>query len=117
MTQSANQPAGDSVRYRAGDVVTVRVDNPGGHFRTPTYIQGQTGRIYRLCGVFPNPESLAYGGDGQPAQPLYRVEFPSPRYGPVTADPRRTRFTLTFTSTGWSPRRRAQELHNGGSYD
>lgn len=28
-----------------------------------------------LCGAFRNPESLARGGDGFPAQPLYRVEF------------------------------------------
>ena len=28
------------------------------------------------CGVFKNPESLAYGGAGLPQQPLYRVEFP-----------------------------------------
>ena len=75
MSQSANQPTGAPARYQAGDVVTVRVDNPGGHFRTPTYIQGQTGRVHKLCGIFPNPESLAYGGDGQPAQPLYQVEF------------------------------------------
>ena len=90
MTQSTNQPAGESIRHQAGDVVTVRVDSPGGHFRTPTYIQGQTGRVYRLCGVFPNPESLAYGGDGQPAQPLYRVEFPQsqvwPSYGGPPSD-------------------------------
>ena len=90
MTQSTDQPAGDAVRYQAGDVVTVRVDNPGGHFRTPTYIQGRTGRVHRLCGVFPNPESLAYGGDGLPAQPLYRVEFPQsrvwPNYGGAPSD-------------------------------
>ena len=77
--------AKDEPRYRPGDVVTVRVDNPGGHFRTPTYIQGRTGRIDALCGVFPNPESLAYGGTGQPEQPLYRIEFTQsevwPSYG------------------------------------
>lgn len=65
-----------SPQFQPGDLVTVRVDNPGGHFRTPTYIQGQSGRIETLCGIFPNPESLAYGGTGLPAQPLYRVEFP-----------------------------------------
>lgn len=75
MTQSSNGPSGEVVRFSSGDSVTVRVDNPGGHFRTPTYIQGHSGIVHKLCGVFPNPESLAYGGDGQPAQPLYRVEF------------------------------------------
>ncbi len=28
-----------------------------------------------LCGVFPNPESLAHGGAGRPHIPLYRIEF------------------------------------------
>lgn len=61
--------------YGAGDRVRVRVGNPPHHFRTPTYSQGKTGRVESLCGVFPNPESLAYGGTGLPKQPLYRVEF------------------------------------------
>ena len=75
MTQYSGQPDDSTVKYQPGDTVAVRVDNPEGHFRTPRYIQGQTGRVHKLCGIFPNPESLAYGGDGQPAQPLYRVEF------------------------------------------
>ena len=62
-------------RYQAGDLVRVRAGSPPGHFRTPAYIQGKSGRVAALCGVFPNPESLAHGGSGLPAQPLYRVEF------------------------------------------
>ncbi len=85
MTAGSQQSQREAPRYQQGDVVTVRVDNPGGHFRTPTYIQGQTGRVDALCGIFPNPESLAYGGSGQPAQPLYRIEFSQldvwPSYG------------------------------------
>ena len=87
MTQSSGKPTDNRVLHQSGDVVTVRVDNPGGHFRTPTYIQGQTGRVHKLCGVFPNPESLAYGGDGQPAQPLYRVEFPQSEVWPEYSGP------------------------------
>ena len=56
---------------------------PPGHYRTPTYIQGKTGRVVALCGIFPNPESLAHGGDGLPKQPLYRVEFDQNRVWPV----------------------------------
>ena len=62
-------------KFAAGDMVSVRESSPPGHFRTPRYIQGKTGRVAALCGVFPNPESLAHGGDGLPQQPLYRVEF------------------------------------------
>lgn len=46
-----------------------------GHMRAPRYCRGLTGEIERVCGVFGNPESLAYGGDGRPEQPLYRVRF------------------------------------------
>jgi len=61
--------------FRAGDAVTVRAGNPPTHYRTPVYVQGKTGRVVALCGVFPDPESLAHGGDGVPNKPLYRVEF------------------------------------------
>ena len=54
----------------------VRVDYPSHHFRTPAYIQGKLGRVDALCGIFPNPESLAHGDSGLPHKPLYRVEFP-----------------------------------------
>ena len=63
------------VKYQPGEQVRVRVGSPPGHFRTPEYIQGKTGRVAALCGVFPNPESLAHGGSGLPRQPLYQVEF------------------------------------------
>ncbi len=87
MTETARQQNDESVRFQPGDTVTVRVDDPGGHFRTPIYIQGHRGRISALCGVFPNPESLAFGGSGQPAQPLYRVEFPQAEVWPDYSGP------------------------------
>ena len=68
-------PDGATVRFCAEDRVRVRVGSPPGHFRTPSYIHNQVGRVVAQCGVFPNPESLAHGGDGLPKQPLYRVEF------------------------------------------
>ncbi|MFQ6030248.1 MAG: SH3-like domain-containing protein, partial [Dehalococcoidia bacterium] len=40
------------VQFQNGDLVQVRVGQPPGHFRTPTYIQGKTGRVVALCGVF-----------------------------------------------------------------
>ncbi|MDP6550383.1 MAG: nitrile hydratase subunit beta [Dehalococcoidia bacterium] len=67
--------AAEPVRFQPGDRVQVRVGSPPHHIRTPAYIQGKTGRVETLCGVFPNPESLAYGGSGLPKQPLYRVQF------------------------------------------
>ena len=37
------------------------------------YARGRVGTIERICGAFPNPEELAYGFDGLPKRPLYRV--------------------------------------------
>ena len=62
--------------FNNGDTVTVRTGNPPTHYRTPVYCQGKTGTVVALCGIFPDPESLAHGGDGTPYKPLYRVEFP-----------------------------------------
>lgn len=64
-----------AARYQAGDQVLVRDAQPPGHVRTPFYIRGKRGVIERLCGSFANPEELAYGRDGLPRQPLYRVRF------------------------------------------
>lgn len=64
-----------AARFAAGDAVRVRRAFPIGHVRTPFYIRGKRGVIERLCGVYGNPEELAYARSGKPAQPLYRVRF------------------------------------------
>ena len=60
-------------RFKPGDRVRIRADNPPGHVRTPAYVRGKIGWVEAVHGAFRNPESLAYGGDGLPKQPLYRV--------------------------------------------
>lgn len=72
---ASRESASETARFKPGDRVLVRVGNPSTHYRTPMYVQGKTGRVDALWGSYPNPESLAYGGDGAPRQPLYRVEF------------------------------------------
>lgn len=62
-------------KFEHGDCVLVRRAFPPGHIRTPHYIRGKVGSIERLCGSFANPEELAYGRNGLPARPLYRVRF------------------------------------------
>jgi nitrile hydratase len=63
-------------RFAPGDRVAVlRLGDPPGHLRTPWYIRGRAGVVERICGPFANPEELAYGRDGLPARPLYRVRF------------------------------------------
>ena len=66
---------GISPKFRTGDRVAVRAAYPIGHVRTPYYIRGKRGVIERLCGVYRNPEELAYARSGLPKQPLYRVRF------------------------------------------
>ena len=61
--------------FNTGDPVRVCRRFPPGHLRTPYYIRGKTGVIERYLGDFPNPEELAYGRNGEPRQPLYRVRF------------------------------------------
>ena len=63
------------MRYPPGERVRVRDVPSVGHVRTPGYVKGRIGRVERVHGAFPNPESLAYGGDGLPEQPLYQVTF------------------------------------------
>jgi len=64
-----------SWKFEPGDRVRVRAEERPGHIRTPRYIRGKTGWVQAVHGAFLNPESLAYGGDGLPKQPLYLVGF------------------------------------------
>jgi nitrile hydratase beta subunit-like protein len=66
---------GRVLKFSPGDAVYVRDAHPDGHVRTPSYVRGKRGWVERIQGEFRNPESLAYGGDGLPRQPLYMVGF------------------------------------------
>lgn len=74
-------------RFAPGDQVQVRQAHPPGHLRTPNYIRGKAGVVERICGSFPNPEELAFGRDGEPARPLYRVRFRQREIWPDYAGP------------------------------
>jgi hypothetical protein len=63
------------VSYRPGQRVRVDARDHEGHHRTPAYVKGKTGTVERVHPAFRNPETRAYGGDGQPKQPLYLVGF------------------------------------------
>jgi nitrile hydratase len=64
-----------NARFGPGARVLVRRSESPGHLRTPHYVRGSIGVVERVCGPYPNPEELAYGRDGLPARPLYRVRF------------------------------------------
>jgi len=61
--------------FEPGDQVRVRQAQPPGHVRTPFYVRGRRGVVESLAGDFADPEELAYGRDGLPTKPLYRVRF------------------------------------------
>jgi nitrile hydratase len=61
--------------FDVGDAVIVKTGFPSGHCRTPLYIRGKRGVVERICGAFQNPETLAYGEDGNPTRILYRIQF------------------------------------------
>ncbi|MCB9944342.1 MAG: nitrile hydratase subunit beta [Geminicoccaceae bacterium] len=65
----------DKPRFDPGATVRVKPLTPPGHVRTPWFTRGKSGRVVQVLGTFGNPESLAYGGDGEPLQPLYRISF------------------------------------------
>ncbi|MEP3276677.1 MAG: SH3-like domain-containing protein [Stappiaceae bacterium] len=67
--------AGGQARYAKGDLVHIRKAYPIGHCRTPYYTRGLDGVVERMCGKFSNPEELAYGRDGHPPLPLYRIRI------------------------------------------
>lgn len=67
-------------RFAVGERVRVAFRDPPcaprkPHLRTPFYVRGRSGEVERVCGAFRNPEDLAWGGDGLPQRPLYRVRF------------------------------------------
>jgi nitrile hydratase subunit beta len=61
--------------YGRGDAVRIAARPYDGHHRTPGYLKGKRGTIARVHGTFTNPETRAYGDDGQPSVRLYLVEF------------------------------------------
>lgn len=75
-------------QFQPGDRVRVRTYAQPGHVRTPHYIRGKQGVITALHGVFRNPESLAYGAEGLPRQPLYLVAFDQSEVWPNYPAPR-----------------------------
>ena len=64
-----------TAQFAPGDAVRVRAWYPPGHVRAPYYARGHTGTVLGVAAVLPNPEELAYGRSGLPAEAVYRVRF------------------------------------------
>jgi hypothetical protein len=63
------------VNFEPGQHVRIATRPHVGHHRTPGYVKGKTGRVERVHASYANPETRAYGADGQPPQTLYLVGF------------------------------------------
>jgi nitrile hydratase len=61
--------------FAPGDTVRVSSRAHEGHHRAPGYLKGKTGTVERVHDRFLNPETRAYGEDGEPARRLYLVGF------------------------------------------
>ena len=67
--------------YEPGELVRVKHESSHvttwrrPHLRTPGYLFGATGIVERHMGSFADPSLLAYGVQGAPTLPLYRVRF------------------------------------------
>lgn len=61
--------------FRQGESVRVADRRHDGHHRTPGYLKGKRGTIAKVHSTFKNPETCAYGSDGEPRLRLYLVEF------------------------------------------
>jgi nitrile hydratase subunit beta len=70
------------MRFAPGDVVRVADRPHAGHHRTPGYVKGRIGRVERAHHGFLDPETRAYGGNGEPERQLYLVGFELPELWP-----------------------------------
>jgi nitrile hydratase len=61
--------------FAPGDTVRVSSRPHEGHHRAPGYLKGKTGTVERVHDRFLNPETRAYGEDGEPARRLFLVGF------------------------------------------
>jgi nitrile hydratase subunit beta len=82
------------VSFERGQRVRVSTRPHVGHHRTPGYVKGKTGRVERVHDSYANPETRAYGNDGQPAQALYLVGFDQRELWPAYRGARRDRLLV-----------------------
>ena len=98
-------------RFEVGESVVVKRAFPPGHRRTPCYVRGKPGVIERICGVFANPEELAYGFDGEPGRVLYRVRFAQKDIWPDYEGPPRDSLEMEIFEHWLEPASREDRHH------
>jgi hypothetical protein len=71
---STRLPVAAVPRFRPGDAVMVRHDNPASHTRLPRYVRGKVGVVQEDYGVFSFNDTNAHG-QGHKPQHVYSVRF------------------------------------------
>jgi len=61
--------------FQPGDIVTVTIKYPIGHYRVPTYVRGKKGVIVHKLGRYINPEEEAFGKNAGDKLWYYMVRF------------------------------------------
>ena len=87
---SCPPPLGDvevPTRFDVGDRVRIDDRDPSVHHRVPAYVRGHEGVVVLVAHRYGRPESLAYGGSGEPSEPLYRVRLVQTDLWPDDATP------------------------------
>ena len=83
--------------FAKGSSVRVKMHfppSPPSHCRTPFYIRGCVGKIERICGMFGNPEELAFGRVGGGKRILYGERFSQCDIWPDNGGPKIDKFDI-----------------------
>ena len=84
---SLEMPAKDGPRFKVGDAVIIRNNNPVHHTRVPRYARGKRGTVVALHGSFAFADTRAQGLGDNP-QHLYTVRFEGAELWGTDTEPR-----------------------------
>jgi len=74
-------------KFQVGDRVIVKNEHPRTFTRRPRYLRGRQGQVHRDRGVWPFPDTVAYGLGDKP-QHCYTVRFAATELWGSRADPK-----------------------------
>ncbi len=67
-------PAPQQARFHPGDRVRIEGRSEDRHHRVPAYVKGHVGVVTKVCGIYQEPERIAYGLQDA-GRRLYRVRL------------------------------------------
>jgi len=85
------------MKFKPGDRICTRRDNPDGHTRIPVYLRGRRGVVEKVLGSFAFADAVVQGRRDV-REPLYTVAFSAAELWGGTADPSQTLAADLFES-------------------